>query len=414
MLLEDLAQRPIEAQQYLERYVNDGSPSGFSELNKTSPETDALGLAPWFNLFLLRGPDAWFRTSGEIPQWPAAPQCGDSSWLLLHPDMADHPSLRIPELRLDRIDAHKVVPTASGRTVQFIHRSTPDYVKLHYDGVLGRVHRGLPYQKAVAGPEISRLIVDALANNRLDAKLALLPETGARVLTVAGAPKQEWGMVWRSHRPLGPMVAQIRYMCPYFALFSKDRLRSFDPPLLTQLIQGCRGSPSDFVLEELLIPVVRCYFSLVTTLGLQPEWNAQNLLVGLASDFSISSIIMRDLGRSEKDLTLREQLGLNNTFESFPYKCIACKDELYVIRHSFSFDFKLGEYVIEPVVGLLCYEYGTDPQSVRGPIREVAESHIKQLPPDHFPKDGCWYGHDRILLTDKRPYVAIPNPKYRS
>lgn len=415
MLLEKIIKNPVGVLQYLERYVNDGSPSGFTEINKTSAPTDPFGLQPWFHLYVCHGPHAWFHTYGEVPKWPAEALYQDADWILVHPDMVEDTDLCVPELSVALLDTIRVVPTASARTVQFKDTPGKDYAKLHYNRILGRINRALTYKKAVAGPELSEFVIDAINSGKLDSRLTLLPETGARVMIIhQGERLVEWGMVWRSHKPYGPVASSLRYLIPFFSLFSTDRLSPYDPPLLVQLIEVAHVSPVDFLLNCLIAPIIGGYFSLVRQIGLQPEWNAQNLLVGLDSNLNIISIVMRDLGEIEKDLTIRDSLGLPNNFASHPYKCISAEQgDIYYMRHSFQFDFKLGEYILEPLIGLLSITYGVNAPYLQSAAKGIAQPFMDDLPTDFFPRNGMWYKHEKILLTGERPYVSCSSPKYR-
>lgn len=414
MKLSDATTKPIMARQYMERYVNDGSPSGFSDLYRTSPHTDPFNLKPRFPLLMCRAAEDMFVSYGEIPNWPEPTTTG---WIFLHPDMSECITAMSQDIEVAVFEDVEVTPTASSRTVQFVGKNRNDYVKLHYDGILGRVNRSIPYLKAVSGPEICTEMLAALDANTLPESLSILPETGARVLkmTPNGTTDKpyEVGMVWRASEPYGHRTKLIRHLWPLFSLFSTDRLSPLDDQLLKQLIDARGESSDDYVLHRLIHPILDSYFSLVLKLGYQVEWNAQNLMLGLDDGLDIISVVLRDIGRVEKDLTIRDSLDLPTDYESYPYKCITKEDELYEIRHSFTFDFKLSHYVIDPIVDLVCHEYGKSRVSLEKRIKEYVSRYLKLLPRDYFPRNGCWYKHDRILLVDSRPYVEMPNPSYR-
>jgi hypothetical protein len=397
--------------QYLERYVNDGSPSGFTEVNSTSTRTDPFGTVPWFQLYICRAPDEWFRNYGEIPNWPVG--SSSDAWILLHPDMSSCAGIVSERISVQLLDRFEVVPTSSARTVQFRGAPHRDYVKLHYDAVLGRVNRSLTERKAIAGYEISTLLTEAISAGTLESKLCLMPETGARIIyNQQTAPPSEVGMIWRSQAIVGPSASSVQHMVPFFSLVSTDRFVPYDPPIIQQLMDG-QTNKRMIALERLLFPIVRAYFSLIKTIGLQPEWNAQNLLVGLDEDFEITAIIMRDCGEVEKDQTRRAELGLTTAFASAPYKCISDNDETYRIRHSFAFDFKVGEYILEPIVRAMNRIYSINAASMREDLRQEVRSQMRGLPEDFFPINGKWYAHERILLTGQRPYVAFDGLKFR-
>lgn len=416
--LDALFRDPLRARQYAERYLNDGSPSGFSTRFTTSEATSPFGLTPWFNLFRLTAPPESIRSLGEIPNWPAELDCEAQDWLLIHPDMAEREELQHQNLKLFLDSRHRVIPTASGRTVQFTRCQVPDYVKLHYEGTLGRVRRHLPFYKAATGPEVGRLIMDAIDQGILDERVSILPEPGARSVTLRGREASyEWGMTWRSHRPYGRTADEIAFFLPAFALFSTDRLASYDPELLEQIIASSEKNPATYVMTELIEPAIECYFSMISVLGLQPEWNAQNLLFGFDESLRVVALITRDLESIDRDVTLRESMDLPNEFAFFPYKCIHQDQYNYRIKHSFMFDHKLGDYVLDPILSFVSDRFGSDLVELRQAARDIADVQIRTLPGDFFPEDGCWYMFERVLVDQEkasRPYIAIPNPKFRS
>ena len=416
MLLSSILARPLNSLQYLERYVNDGSPSGFTEINRPSPQTDPFGFTPHFELQVARGPADWFQSLGQQPDWIARMIRTDTTgWLLIHPDMREAEELARHEISFEMLENAPVVPTSSGRTVQFCPPNPPDYVKLHYSSVLGRIQRHMPFQKLVAGLETSAIVAAAVADRVFREDFAVFPETGGILLTVPTSEGQhEWGLAWRPFKPLTAGDLPTQVLVPFFSLFSVDRLASYQPPILAQLIDTIAARPMDFIIDTLVVPLVTHYVTMVSQLGLQPEWNAQNLLVSLNDALQIVALVMRDMTDVERDLTIREQNRLTTDFASYPYKCISARDgRLYKLRHSFAFDFKLGTYTIDPLATVVAAEYKMDRSVVRGALREAITPILRRLPPSYFPEDGHAYCHGRHMLTGDRPYVSMGVPLYR-
>lgn len=187
---------PEKALAYAERYINDGSPSGFTERFRTSVRTDPFGPDPYFYLYSLRPPGGLLEDYGTGTNVP-------TGHFFIHPDMCSHQELSgfKPTVWSD----HAVVPTSSARTVQILTPAEGDYIKLHYDGVIGRVNRRLPRRKAINGPEMSSMLLTALLDGTLPRSLALLHEPLARFLSVPGNqnPPESWSFIWRERLPSG-------------------------------------------------------------------------------------------------------------------------------------------------------------------------------------------------------------------
>jgi hypothetical protein len=416
VLLKEIISKSANTNQYIERYLNDGSPSGFTTIYTTSPETSPFGTTEWFYPYICIAPFDSCKTFGQIPSWGGLPFSELSNWVLVHPDMSNNKFFLNPLLKLYRDEELIVVPTASGRTVQIINKERQDYVKLHYEGILGRVRRELPYNKAIGGPEVSRMIIEAIDSKILPCELSLLPERGARVLEVASKGKKEqWGMVWRENKPYGVEPDEIKFVLPVFSLFSFDRLATHHFPLLKQIIDFTSANPEIFILDVLIAPLLKCYFELILKLGLQAEWNAQNLQIGFNESFSSAKFIMRDLESVDKDLTMMDSLKIMHVFESYPYKCIFRDQYNYTIKHSFMYDFKLGDYILDPLLVFLYKYYRVDYKETQKKVKEIAKQYIDKLPNDFFPKDK-WFIFEKVLVDQSvsdRPYIELDNPKFR-
>jgi hypothetical protein len=117
----------------------------------------------------------------------------------------------------------------------------------------------------------------------------------------------------------------------------------------------------------------------------------------------------------EKDLTLRELIGLSLNFDSAPYKCISAKEdpEKYRIRHSFAFDSKLCNYVIQPLLTALRTSGFSETEDIYDILGERTRKWVRELPHDFFPPNGRWYFHRKVLLTHEREYFSRDNPLLR-
>jgi hypothetical protein len=415
MLLKDIQLHSATIGRYAERYINDGSPSGFSERNSTSAETSPFGLKPPFKLSILTAEKT--RDFGCVARASVLNTQLPHDAIFVHPDMHDqfmHDSSGVGAT-LTRSEV-LVAPTASGRTVQFVSAEPHDYVKLHYAGVLGRMRRELPFAKAIAGPETSAIIENAIAKKLLPPLLHVLPEPYARIAAVPnGDALNEWGMVYRSATPIGANTSQIAVLLPCFALFSVDRLAPHHPSILAQILQKHSRVATGYFMESLILPMVDMYFMLLRTLGLQAEWNAQNLLFGFSRDFEVVAIVMRDLESVDKDISLMRHLGLAARFESAPYKCIHSTQYNYQIKHSFMYDFKLGESVLRPLFAAAANCIDINFARFASIVGSHVSEHTRHLPDDFFPK-AKWYSFERVLVDqsrDWRPYVEHGAPAFR-
>jgi hypothetical protein len=412
MLLQNLH---LGALPYLERYVNNGSPSGFTTRYTTSPDTSPFSLTPFISPYICVAPPRSFTEFGKLPTFEDFTELRRENWLLVHPDMRRRRIFHAKTVSMAPSAEIKLVPTASGRTLELMNSVNRGYFKLHYDGIIGRIPRDLNFKKAVSGPEISDLLVSLINNNKLDSRLLLMRETGARIFRGESNKRPiEWGMVWREKDPYRIDFNKVKYIIPVFSLFAKDRLAKNDKPLLEQIITRQGVEPVGFVLEQLIFPMIDCYFNLIKNSGIQPEWHAQNLLVGLTEDFTPVNFIMRDLESMDKDITFMENINLNVEFQSHPFKCIWKGQWNYQIKHSFMYDYKFGEYILQPLLNFLKKSFKVETSCLYQDIKCYSQSLIDEFPKDFFPNE--WYVFKKVLIdqsTSKRPYVKKRRPKFR-
>jgi hypothetical protein len=389
---------------YAERYINDGSPSGYnlkSSLdNSTNPYSDCVNF-PLMGLDLNKNDVN--LTYGTLPI------------LVKENEFYFHP-LTCREIPIEEYRFYKskvsVIPTSSGRTVMIANLKRY-YIKLHFDRTLGRVNRSIPYKKALASIETSKIIETGIEKHILPKQFGMMREIGAKVFW----PTSDYSCSYII-REAGYTFSEkinIEYVFPLFTLFSSDHKNEIsDDTKSTQetvckIIHKMRSNP-DIFLENIVFLLVDTHFKLITELGLQYEFNAQNLLLTFNKNLVCNGIVLRDFMGVEKDFGFHNKYWPDN-FLSESYKFIYTTDSTYQIRHSFSFDFKLTEYVIIPLIEALNVSI-TKKEKLYSAIKEKCNNWINTLPNDYLPKN-CWYKHPNMLLTEERPYIEMPNPVLR-
>lgn len=407
MNLAALLDAPWVALDHLERYVNLGSPSGFSDSWTTSPETAPRSDVPSFLLHRLssaQGKTSHFGLRSSIP-----PELGEDD-LLIHPDVAK----RVGAPPTVAFDSFRVSPTASGRTVHVL-AERPYHLKLHYDAVIGRLERTLGTKQASYAVYVNDVIASAIKRRLTCATFGILPEPAARVLTVEHPDgPREFGLVYRS---LSPATAgsQPHALVPAFALFSPDTKQPDDELLVVQLLRASGLSAEEFLLEKLAFPVVDSYFTLLVSTGLQGEFHAQNTVFGIDPRGWVHCALLRDMESLDTDLDLRRELGLSEGDPPSFHKAIDRSMHNYQIKHSFMFDHKLGEYLLEPLIDTLANRGLVNTHSVDEAIRDRVALHLERFPADFLPR-GCWYSFERRQIdrsTSERPYVRHEAPRFR-
>lgn len=329
--------------------------------------------------------------------------------LLLHPDVA----ATLDQRTAVAFEGFTVSPTASARTVHAFAQP-PFHLKLHYGATIGRMDRSLGIREASYAVYVSRLLSDAVAAGALPDSFGILPEPSARVLKRDNGSAAEMGMVYRALTPASrsPLPAA---MVPAFSLFSQDRLAPHAPPLLLKIWQASNVPAFEFVTDFLALPLIDAYFRVLLSTGLQGEFHAQNVVIGLDRDGIPRQILLRDMESVDSDLSLQHELRLSIKPPPATHKCIDRSMPNYQIKHSFMFDFKLGEYLLAPIIDIFERHALVTPDAVAAEVRQRVRRYVRELPGDFFPP-GCWYSFARVQIdrsTSSRPYVRHEGTRFR-
>lgn len=395
---------------HLERYVNNGSPSGFTELHKTSAAADPFTGSPTFPLLEFYDGDCEVRNIG-IP-------CAyfDMSVNFAHPDSIGS-SILANAKRMPVRSKLVVSPVAGGRTMLIrTGESSPGYVKLTYDvSRIGRVDRQLTLRHCLSSIEMSKAISAAIDSGAIGDRCALLREPSAKISILrSDSGIYEWGSIFRERLPY-PYLNDTCAIVPGFSLFGKDRKDAHHRALVCQLIDHGGHEPRAYLMD-LLFSVIDSYWKIVIATGLHIECHGQNCMFEVASNLKIRRFVVKDMDSVDKDLPLQRYLGVKSDWESYPYMCLDENIYYYPIRASYMYDFKLGEYLLRPIIETVCDAFSIDQKSIESDLRDhVRANYLNRLPPTFFPKDGCWYDCDNTERQPgtRREYFAHPNPRFR-
>ncbi len=397
---------------HLERFVNDGSPSGFTDTYTTSFLTSPRERFESFYLCGLK-----FHDESILQIYGSKPEGLSDNWhLLVHPDMLYDPNNNyfFSLAKEIKINAVKVAPTASCRTVKMLENNEW-FIKLHYAGLIGRVDRGLTINHASSAVEVTDFIRDGMQLNKLPSFFHFQCELYAKVAQSKINNKSiEWGMVYREAKAW-PLIEKKHFLIPAFSLFSTDRIYPNDPTLLEQIIWSQNKKVEEYLFEDIISPIYSTYFNLLLNLGIQLECHAQNTLFAIDENYKIMGMVARDAESIDKDISLMEERNINHSFQTNVYKCRYRQNYKYFIMHSFMFDFKLGEYLISPIIDNAHKKFGFNKSKLIQKIKEFNEFYIRQLPPDFFPSDKKWYKNSKRVhkKTGKQKYISKMNPKFR-
>jgi hypothetical protein len=224
----------------------------------------------------------------------------------------------------------------------------------------------------------------------------------------------EWGTIFRERLPY-PYHADSCAIVPGFSLFGRDRKDAHHRALVCQLIDGGGHEPRAYLMD-LLLSVIDSYWKIVIATGLHIECHGQNCMFEVSPDLKIRRFVVKDMDSVDKDLPLQRFLGVRSDWASYPYMCLDESIYYYPIRASYMYDFKLGEYLLRPIISSVCDAFPIDQELVESDLRDhVRANYLDRLPPTYFPKDGFWYDCDNTERQPgtRREYFSHPNPRFR-
>jgi hypothetical protein len=388
----------------LERYWNDGSPSGFN----TTVSSRYAPFSPEQSFPL--PVHAFERTQciqiGRLPfTWARSILAEGKTPMPLHPDVASELTRQM-QLSDTARQYPEVVPTASGRTVFcYSSEAEPHFIKLHYPRRLGRFKRDLSLGKWLSSLEISRELF--LLQNQFPSCLAFLYESAGTFFEgPSGTPG--FGVLYREFKPR-PLKDSL-LLVPGFSLFSKNGLPDDTRPLLIEWLCNS-SSPFESFIKHFIRPALRSYIFLACENGLLPECNAQNILYELNLSTGETRFVIRDMASFSRDFTLRRRLGLHDSFCS--YKSIDEKYDLdFYQRRSLSYDFKFGEYLLRPLVETFARWMKVPLSTVIGAVREEARLAWSKFD-DYFNPPERWYAYPAQEEVKRGNYIELKNPSFR-
>jgi hypothetical protein len=269
----------------------------------------------------------------------------------------------------------------------------------------------------MAAVDTSQTLKRAVDDGLLPPTFAFLEEPGARVYVRGpGDADAQWGMVWRPWAACGRESGRATALVPAFSVFAPDSRSPQDASLLAQIGRVHGPRRNEFLIEQVLYPLIDAHFGLIRICGLQGEWHSQNVLLALDDNWNCTAVVLRDMESIDRDLPFMRLAGRAAAPPGSPYKCIDRDHPYYAERHSFMFDHKLGEYLLQPLVDHACQEWRVEPRLFDDAVKDAVAAHTAVLPSDFFPANGCWYKYANTLIDQSvsaRNYVELTPPRFR-
>lgn len=300
----------------------------------------------------------------------------------------------------EQVDNLMVMPSASTRTLFAIDATNPHAVKLHFPFKVSRYTRKMRDEVIEQAINVSLELEKGI--NKMSTDFAFLREVigisfkesnTANAITANSIRGENWGFVVRDMQPF-PLVAEKRVLIPGFALYGEDY---FDPnirPLLYDLIGS--DDPLTFVLDKIMLPIVRHWIESFRHFGYLIEPHGQNVLIELDQGYHIKRIVHRDLSVGI-DMRRRRDIGLSsdnlndyNRMEEGAF-------------HSIAYDRFMGNHFFNRIVDCCIAKF---PQLTKLDFTQACQREFTDKFPEYrtyFPKN-VWYFSEKCDQFNKPFY----------
>jgi hypothetical protein len=196
---------------------------------------------------------------------------------------------------------------------------------------------------------------------------------------------ENWGYLVRDLRPYPGPVSAHR-LVPGFALYGRDFFRPEHPPLLEVLLRG--RDPQAYLLEQIMLPIVRHWARCYRGLGFQLEPHGQNVLLALDEDGNVERIVHRDLNLGI-DMRRRRDLGLIEDLEN-TYNRVDGGD-----FGSVTYDKFMGGHFFEPLIAAAAQQF---PQLRPAEFKSACREEFARVFPEHreyLPRTVRYFSEER-------------------
>jgi len=386
--------QPIPRFEYLERYRNEGTRTYSSHAAYTEAAAAYRPDSPQerFELPLFEIPRDQMLVYSANPGSELGSRylADDKVMFAIHPQVLETCRQEDYVKRtLDLATGRKtisVAPSSSTRTLYALEQQPFNAVKVHFPFKISRYGRRMRHEVLEQAINVSREMEAGIG--LLDERFAFLREVIAVChpnLDPGSARGEHWGYLVRDMRPF-PAGDASAHLVPGFALYGRDY---FDPdiPLLLYDLIGDNDPPS-FVLDNIMLPIVRHWVACFRQFGYLIEPHGQNVILEVNAAGKISRIIHRDLSvgidmRRRRDIGLSE-CGLNhyNRMEHDKF-------------HSIVYDRFMGGHFFDRLLQACLENYaGLSREDFTGPCREE----FARVFPEHgqyFPKTVWYFSEQR-------------------
>ena len=379
---------------YLERYRNEGTRTysvhaGYTEAQQSyRPDSDNTQFT--LPVFAVPRNQMQVFTANPSAELNDTYLSSDTAFFCIHPQVLqqqpDDPYVKQTLSIGSARDDITVSPSSSTRTLYVHHTKTPHALKVHFPFRISRYHRRMRREVVEQAVVVSMELENGIG--RLDDRFAFFREVIGVVhqnLQPDSPRGENWGYLVRDLQPF-PAGDADGSLIPGFALYGSDFFDPTTPPLLFTLMAD--KDPNDFVVGEIMLPIIRHWVDCFQNFGYLLEPHGQNVLLEVDSDLNITRFVHRDLSigidmRRRRELDLPDgNLNNYNRMESSVF-------------HSIVYDKFMGGHFFDRIVALCREKF---PKLAKEDFCKPCRDEFERIFPDHrkyFPQTIQYFSEER-------------------
>lgn len=315
----------------------------------------------------------------------------------VHPVNLSNPSIpHIHEVTsYPLLSSIQVRPTSSTRTVFVLDEAlTPHCLKPHTDLTITRWRRHMEARKVAHAVAVTKIFENAKVFSEYP-KVAFYPESIGVVY--GGQDSKDWGFIIRQMQSYPPRSESVQ-MTPLCSLYIGD---SENAPILLDLIAKSGMNPREYILKELLLPILEGWAKIYLETGVLLEPHGQNVIVEIDSatqkiqrfahrdfDCEVNQDIAQSANISLEDLNVRDLFTTDGDAETPKGS-----------RLSIIYDNSI-KVPFNAIADLATSHYGISKEDLRQECVQFLRSNFPELT-SHFPPNGIAYQYSKDTNNNK-------------
>lgn len=373
----------LEKTLYYEKYVNETMLDKNLFLTDFSEEYEFNSDNVYFPLICYKVPIKDLVISGDLTNNEIYNDLlidDDHIKMFLHPELENREELSyIDNLKqYEKLPYETVSSTSSMRTV--LVKGKEYCIKLHCPIKIALSYRGIGQKQIEHVMKVSNELMSIS-----HPKFAIFPEK----LGVNFSRKnnqRSWGYIGRRMVPYPYLKENESYvLTPVFALYSGYRHYPNKKPYIMTLIEKSSLTPLEFVLQEVMFPIMEFWVYAFRTFGFLMEPHGQNLLMEIENDEKIHRLVHRDLDPMIH-IPTRQKVGLS--LDGFSKDMLfdnSTGQKPFGSIFSVRYDYGICLLVFDCLEKMMNTYYNIKPEQLHEPVKK----HFVKLLPDYqeyFPK----------------------------